>query len=96
MQHRLRSISVKAAPVISNILLIFPVFWPRQWGPLYPVLEQTLGQAEIVSSEHVGDELHFRMSIPLPGMSGVSGVEMPDVFHKIRKENGMWRIYDLP
>ena len=61
-----------------------------------PVLEQTLGQAEIVSSEHVGDELHFRMSIPLPGMSGVSGVEMPDVFHKIRKENGMWRIYDLP
>ena len=61
-----------------------------------PVLEQTLSQAEIVSSEHVGDELHFRMSIPLPGMSGVSGVEMPDVFHKIRKENGMWRIYDLP
>ena len=59
-----------------------------------PVLEQTLGQAEIVSSEHVGDELHFRMSIPLPGMSGVSGVEMPDVFHKIRKENGVWRIYD--
>ena len=60
------------------------------------VLAQTLGQAEVVSSEHVGDELHFRMSIPLPEMSGVSGVEMPDVFHKIRKENGLWRIYDLP
>ena len=61
-----------------------------------PVLAQTLGQAEVVSSEHVGDELHFRMSMPLPEMSGVSGVEMPDVLHKIRKENGMWRIYDLP
>ena len=30
MQHRLRYISAKGVLVISNILLIFPVFWPRQ------------------------------------------------------------------
>ena len=39
-----------------------------------PVLEQTLGQAEIVSSEHVGDELHFRMRIPMPEMPEIPRV----------------------
>ena len=64
---------------------------------MQPMLKQMLGQAEVASSEHVGDEFHFRIRIPSPEIPGASGFEMPkipDSLHKIRKENGVWRIYD--
>ena len=74
-----------------------------------PTLKQTYGQAEVVSSEHVGDEFHFRLRVPMPEMPDMSGIppvpglempEMPEIpdsitrLRKIRKENGVWRIYD--
>ena len=71
-----------------------------------PALKQMYGQAEVVSSEHVGDEFHFRLRVPMPEMPEipqVSGLEIPEMpeipdsitrLRKIRKENGVWRIYD--
>ena len=74
-----------------------------------PALKQMYGQAEVVSSEHVGDEFHFRLRVPIPEMPEmpempqVPGIEIPEMpempdsvtrFRKIRKENGVWRIYD--
>ena len=62
-----------------------------------PMLKQMFGSTEVVSSEYVGDELHFRIRISAPEIPGASGFEMPkipDSLHKIRKENGVWRIYD--
>ena len=64
---------------------------------MQPTLKQMLAQAEVVSSEYVGDELHFRIRISAPEIPGASGFEMPkipDSLDKIRKENGVWRIYD--
>ena len=64
---------------------------------MQPMLKQMFGSVEVVSSEHVGDELHFRIRISAPERPGASGFEMPkipDSLHKIRKENGLWRIYD--
>ena len=64
---------------------------------MQPMLKQMFGSVEVVSSEHVGDELHFRIRISAPEIPGASGFEMPkipDSLHKIRKENGLWRIYD--
>ena len=74
-----------------------------------PALKQMYGQAEVVSSEHVGDEFHFRLRVPMPEMPDMSEIpqvpgleipEMPEIpdsitrLRKIRKENGVWRIYD--
>ena len=65
-----------------------------------PVLKQMFGQAEVVSSEYVGDELHFQVRVSTPEMPGGSefGIpkmpKMPDQLNKIRKENGVWRIYN--
>ena len=65
-----------------------------------PVLKQMFGQAEVVSSEYVGDELHFQVRVSTPEMPGASELgipempKMPDQLNKIRKENGMWRIYN--
>ena len=65
-----------------------------------PTLKQMYGQAQVVSSEYVGDEFHFRMSIPMPELPEVPGMEVPEIpdsmtpLRKIRKENGVWRIYD--
>ena len=71
-----------------------------------PALKQMYGQAEVVSSEHVGDEFHFRLRVPMPEMPEmpqVPGIEIPEMpeipdsvtrLRKIRKENGVWRIYD--
>ena len=74
-----------------------------------PALKQMYGQAEVVSSEHVGDEFHFTLRVPMPEMPDISGIppvpgleipEMPEIpdsitrLRKIRKENGVWRIYD--
>ena len=67
-----------------------------------PVLKQMFGQAEVVSSEYVGDELHFQVRISTPEIPGASELgipempKMPDQLNKIRKENGVWRIYYSP
>ncbi len=83
---------------------------------LRPALKQMYGQAEVVSSEHVGDEFHFRLRAGLPEMlletaetllempeiQQVPGLDIPEMseipdsgtlLHKMRKENGVWRIY---
>ena len=65
-------------------------------------LKQMLGSAEVVSSEYVGDELHFQVRISSPEIPGASDLgipempKMPDQLNKIRKENGVWRIYNSP
>jgi RNA polymerase sigma-70 factor (ECF subfamily) len=69
---------------------------------MLPVLKQMLSSAEVVSSEYVGDELHFQVRISSPEIPGASGLgipempKMPDQLNKIRKENGVWRIYNAP
>ena len=69
---------------------------------MLPALKQMLSSAEVVSSEHVSDEFHFRIRITTPEIPEVPGVEIPDMpkipdsLHKIRKENGVWWIYDSP
>ena len=63
------------------------------------MLKQMLSQAEIVQSEYVGDEYHFRVRVPpseIPVPSGFENPEIlviPDSVLKMRKEGGMWRIY---
>ena len=69
---------------------------------MLPILKQMLASAEVVSSEYVGDELHFQVRISSPEIPGASGLgipempKMPDQLNKIRKENGVWRIYNAP
>ena len=64
-----------------------------------PSIKQGNAQAEIASSEQVGDEFHFRIRLPVPKMRKIPGVEVPELpnsvtpLRKIRKENGVWRIY---
>ena len=68
------------------------------------ILEETLRelhkQAVLVSSEYAGDEFHFRLTIPDSELQGISDDIMPIAicisYHqvKMRKENGVWRIYD--
>ena len=66
------------------------------------ILKQMLSSAEVVSSEYVGDELHFQVRISSPEVPGASELgmpempKMPDQLNKIRKENGVWRIYYSP
>ena len=66
---------------------------------MLPSLKQRNAQTEIASSEHVGDEFHFRIRIPVPKMREIPGVEVPKLpdsvtpIRKMRKENGVWRIY---
>ena len=56
-----------------------------------PRIKQRNAQAEIASSEHVGDEFHFRIRIPVPDVPGLPDSVTP--IRKMRKENGVWRIY---
>ena len=51
-----------------------------------PQMSQMLRQMEIVSSEYVGDEFHFRLRVPT--------AQPPEVSVKMRKVEGIWRIYD--
>ena len=66
---------------------------------MLPALKQMFSSAEVVSSEYVGDELHFQVRISSPEIPGTSKLgipempKMPDQLNKIRKENGVWRIY---
>ena len=71
-------------------------------GAMLPILKQMLSSAEVVNSEYVGDELHFQIRISSPEILGASDLgipemsKMPDQLNKIRKENGVWRIYYSP
>ena len=52
-----------------------------------PQMRQILRQMEVLSSEYVGDEFHFRLRVPM--------AEHPEVSVKMRKVEGIWRIYDF-
>ena len=51
-----------------------------------PQIRQMLSQMEIVSSEYVGDEFHFRLRVP--------GSHPLEVSVKMQKVEGIWLIYD--
>ena len=69
-----------------------------------PTFKQTYGQAEVVSSEHVGDEFHFRLRIPMPKLPEIPQVpgrvemsKLPESVErlvKMRKVDEVWQIYD--
>ena len=50
-------------------------------------LSQILRHMEILSSEYVGDEFHFRLRVP--------GSHPPELSVKMRKVEGVWLIYDV-
>ena len=50
-------------------------------------ISEMLGEMEILSSEYVGDEFHFRLRIPMGPQQEVSV--------KMRQVEGMWFIYDV-
>ena len=58
---------------------------------MLPRLKRKFGQIEVASSGHVGDEFHFRIRIPVPDVPGLPDSVTP--IRKMRKENGLWRIY---
>ena len=51
-----------------------------------PQLRQMFSQMEILSSEYVGDEFHFRLRMPM--------AQPPEVSVKMKKVEGIWLIYD--
>ncbi len=57
-------------------------------------------QAEVMSSEYIGDEFHFRLRMPAPEIPDISDsdkvifVSPSYRLIKMQKENGTWRIYD--
>ena len=64
---------------------------------------KTFSQADIANSKHVGDEFHFQLRMPameLPEMpSDVEirteiPISVPDFLVKMRRADGMWRIYE--
>ena len=52
-------------------------------------MREGYSQIEIVSSEHVGDEFHFRLEAPTSDDPANTGLIL-----KMRKVGGEWRIYD--
>lgn len=50
-------------------------------------ISQVLNQIQILSSEYVGDEFHFRLRIPM--------ANPPEVSAKMRKVEGSWLIYEV-
>jgi hypothetical protein len=79
----------------------------RQLEPLMVELFREMqSQSSVVSSEYVGDEFHFLLRMPAPKIpkipdSGEQGVEIsvsvtppPDSLIKMRKEEGVWRVYE--
>ena len=63
-------------------------------------MSELKSQAKVVSSEYVGDELHFRLRMPAPEIPDISGPDRVVFISpsyqliKMQKENGAWRIYD--
>ena len=64
------------------------------------MLKQMFSQVEIVKSEYVGDEYHFRIRVPPSEIPVPGGFEIPedlvvpDSVLKMRKKDGGWRIYE--
>ena len=57
-----------------------------------------LSRLTVVNSGYVGDEFHFELGGPppepeIPGMV-ISKLDAPNELYKMRKEKGLWRIYD--
>ena len=50
-------------------------------------MRQVLSQMEVLSSEYVGDEFHFRLKVPMS--------TPPETSVKMRKVEGIWLIYDV-
>ena len=65
------------------------------------LMRERNSQAEVESSKYVGDEFHFRLRAPAPEIPDISyqGVKIfiPSSYElvKMRKENGVWRVYDI-
>ena len=64
---------------------------------------KTVSQADIASSKYVGDEFHFQLSMPameLPELpldveiDTETPISVPDYLVKMRKVDGLWRIYE--
>lgn len=74
----------------------------KQLKPLLDVsFREMQSQASAINGEYVGNEFHFRLRMPAPKMlnSREQGVEMsftspPDTLIKMRREEGVWRVYD--
>ena len=52
-----------------------------------PQISQMLSSMEVLSSEYVGDEFHFVLKVPI--------AQPPEASVKMRKVEGIWRIYDI-
>ena len=50
-------------------------------------MRQILRQMEVLGSQYVGDEFHFRLRVPI--------AQPPEKSVKMRKVEGIWRIYDI-
>ena len=78
--------------------LMAPENAPDMPAEMRQVVEQTVlehfSRLEVVSSKYVGDEFLFGLGAPPPKIPGVSKVNAPNKIYKMRKENGVWRIYD--
>ena len=78
--------------------LMAPENAPDMPAEMRQVVEQTVlehfSRLEVVSSKYVGDEFLFGLGAPPPKIPGVSKVNAPNEIYKMRKENGVWRIYD--
>ena len=62
-------------------------------------IRESVSQTEVASSEYISDEFHFRLRVPAPEMPEIPGVEVEttsagDLLFKMRKIDGVWRIYD--
>ena len=79
----------------------------RQLEPLLvESIREIQSQASVVGGEYVGDEFHFLLRMPAPRIpkildseeqgveSSVSVTPPPDSLVKIRKEEGVWRVYE--
>ena len=63
-------------------------------------MSELKSQAQVMSSEYIGDEFHFRLRMPAPEIPDISDpdrvifVSPSYQLIKMRKENGAWRIYN--
>ena len=84
----------------------FPLMTPEETKDLpteaRQMVEQVfiehLSRVRVVNSEYVGDEFHFELGGPppeikIPGIV-ISEVRAPNELYKMRKEGGVWRIYE--
>ena len=73
--------------LIGNARETFDSDFEEMPEDMRPQIRQMLRQMEIVSSEYVGDEFHFRLRVPT--------AQPPEVPVKMRKVEGIWLIYDV-